>query len=124
MLADHTTVYFWYKLSRVTGKIAGPCHSFFASVGTDAETVGRFGDSITRVGYATVYPGQTAVQVFEMYKAQLDADCRSLGFNGMIVTSIGKREYDSLRRIELRAIDAFLDELAEPAYAGKRMVRR
>jgi hypothetical protein len=42
----------------------------------------------------------------------------------MQLVSIGKREYDSLRRVELKAIDAFLDEFDAPAYAGKRMVRK
>jgi hypothetical protein len=62
--------------------------------------------------------------VFELYKDQLQADCTSLGFDSLLVTSIGKREYDSLRRAELKAIDSFLDDLAAPAYAGKRMVKR
>lgn len=121
---ENKIIYFWYKLSRVTSKLSGQCHNFFASTGTDAETLGRFEDSVTRIGYATVYPGQTTQQVFELYKDQLQADCMQLGFESLIVTSIGKREYDSLRRVELKAIDAFLDELAEPAYAGKRIVKR
>ena len=123
-LMDNKIIYFWYKLSRVTSKLSGKCHDFFASTGTDAETLGRFEDSVTRFGYATVWPGQTTQQVFELYKDQLQAECTSLGFESLIVTSIGKREYDALRRVELKAIDAFLDELAAPAYAGKRMVRK
>jgi hypothetical protein len=123
-LMENKMIYFWYKLSRVTGKVAGKCHKFFASTGTDAETLGRFEDSVTRIGYTTVYPGQTTQHVFEMYKDQIQAEAIHLGFESLIVTSIGKREYDSLRRVELKAIDAFLDELAAPAYAGKRMVKR
>ena len=123
-LMDNKIIYFWYKLSRVTSKLSGKCHDFFASTGTDAETLGRFEDSVTRFGYATVWPGQTTQQVFELCKDQLQAECTSLGFESPIVTSIGNREYDALRRVERKAIDAFLDELAAPAYAGKRMVRK
>lgn len=123
-LMDNKIIYFWYKLSRVTSKLSGKCHDFFASTGTDAETLGRFEDSVTRFGYATVWSGQTTQQVFELCKDQLQAECTSLGFESPIVTSIGKREYDALRRVERKAIDAFLDELAAPAYAGKRMVRK
>ena len=74
-MTENRIMYFWYKLSRVTGKLSGTCHDFFASTGTDAETLGRFEDSVTRFGYATVYPGQTTQQVFELYKDQLQADC-------------------------------------------------
>lgn len=120
---ENRIMYFWYKLTRVTQKV-DVGHKFFASTGTDAETVGRFDDSITRIGYATVFPGQHSKDVFEMYRAQLESDCKQLGFNSITLTSIGKREYDSLRRLELKAIDAFLDEFQAPAYSGKRMVKR
>ena len=123
-MTENKIIYFWYKLARVSGKIVGKSHSFFASTGTDAETLGRFEDSVTRIGYATVYPGQTTQQVFELYKDQLQEDGTRLGFESLIVTSIGKREYDSLRRAELKAIDSFLDAFLEPAYGGKRMVRK
>ena len=122
-MQDYTIMYFWYKLTRVTQKV-DVGHKFFASTGTDAETVGRFDDSLTRIGYATVFTGQSASEVFEMYKTQLDHDREQMGYNAMQLVSIGKREYDSLRRVELKAIDAFLDEFAAPAYAGKRMVRK
>lgn len=120
-MAENKMLYFWYKLTRVSQRFDGK-HSFFATTGTDAETTGRFDDSVTRIGYATIYPGQTASQVFELYKSQLDDDCNKLGFNGLQLVLIGKREYDSFRRTELREIDAFLDDLAAPAFAGK--VRR
>jgi len=121
---ENKFIYFWYKLSRVSGKLSGKSHSFFACTGTDAETLGRFEDSVTRIGYATVYPGQTTQQVFELYKDQLQVDGVRLGFESLVVTSIGKREYDSLQRAELKAIDSFLEDFSEPAYAGKRMVRK
>jgi hypothetical protein len=116
-------MYFWYKLTRVTSKDC-PRHKFFASTGTDAETGGRFDDSITRIGYATIFPGQTSDQVFELYKDQIDSDCKQLGYNAMQLVSISKREYDSFRRLELKAIESFVDEFNAPAYAGKRMVRK
>jgi len=120
-MAGNEFIYFWYKLSRSGQQLKGKCHSFFACTGTDAETTGRFDDSVTRIGYATIYPGQTSAQVFELYKSQLDDDCDRLGFNGLQLVSIGKREYDSFMRTELREIDAFLDELAAPAYTGKKV---
>jgi len=95
---DNKIIYFWYKLSRVTGRLSGKCHKFFATTGTDAETLGRFEDSVTRIGYATVYDGQKSQEVFELYKDQLAADCLTLGFDSMIVTMIGKREYDALSK--------------------------
>jgi len=122
-MTENKFIYFWYKLSRVTSK-AAPCHKFFASTGTDAETLGRFEDSVTRIGYATVWPGQTTQQVFELYKDQIQAEGIHLGFDSLLVTSIGKREYDSLNGAELKAIDAFKKAFYAPAYAGKRMVRK
>lgn len=122
-LMENKFIYFWYKLTRVTQKV-GVSHKFFASTGTDAETVGRFDDSITRIGYATIFAGQHASDVFEMYKTQLDHDREEMGYNAMQLVSIGKREYDSLRRVELKAVDSFRDEFDAPAYAGKRMVRK
>ena len=123
-MTENRIMYFWYKLSRVTGKLSGKCHDFFASTGTDAETLGRFEDSVTRIGYATIYDGQTGQQVFELYKDQLSVECNELGFDSLIVTAIGKREYDALNRTEHRAVDSFRDEFEAPAYAGKRMVRK
>ena len=123
-MTENRIIYFWYKLSRVTGKLTGKCHKFFASTGTDAETLGRFEDSVTSLGYATVYEGQTGQQVFELYKDQLSDDCERLGFDSMQLVAIGKREYDSLVRVELKAIEAFEDEFEAPAYVGKRMVRK
>lgn len=123
-MTENKIIYFWYKLSRVTSKITSKCHKFFASTGTDAETLGRFEDSVTRIGYATIYDGQTGQQVFELYKEQLQADCIRLGFESLIVTSIGKRQYDALNRTEHRAVNSFRDEFDAPAYAGKRMVKR
>jgi hypothetical protein len=122
MLAMSTMIYFWYKLTRIGDKVSN--HKFFACTGTDAETIGRFDDSITRIGYATIYPGQTSHEVFGLYQEQLLDDCQRLGFQSLIVVAIGKREYDSLRRVEMAAMDDFWEALAEPAYSGKRMVKR
>lgn len=120
---ENQMMYFWYKLTRVTQKV-GVSHKFFASTGTDAETVGRFDDSVTRIGYAIVWPGQTTQQVFELYKDQLQEDGIRLGFGSLIVTPIGKREYDSLNGAELKEVDAFKKAFYAPAYSGKRMVRK
>jgi hypothetical protein len=64
MLWNDNKIYVWMQFSRVSGKV-GSCN-FFAHPNSDAKATGQFNDSITRVGFATVYPGQSKQEVFEL----------------------------------------------------------
>jgi hypothetical protein len=115
-------MHFWIRLTRVTDKAPG--HKFFACTGTDAETTGRFCESLVRVGFATVYDGQKQQQVFDLYKDAVVNEANEQGFSNVLVTQIGKREYDAFFKSELRDVEAFDDALAAPAYRGERMIRK
>ena len=122
MFKREETMYFWWKIGRVADK--SPSHQFFASTGTDAETTGRFTDSVTRVGFSTVYGHQSKHEVFEKYQQQVIADAQSLGFDNVQVVSITRREYDAFYRGESIACELFHNTYSEPAYTGERMIRK
>jgi hypothetical protein len=115
-------IYVYMQFSRVTGQ-AGP-HCFYGWTGCDSETVGRFGDSITRLGYASVYPGQTKEQVFESYKEQVIEDATRLGYTTHRVFLIGRKDYQAMYRSELQDAEEFVEAFYSPAYQGKRMVKK
>ena len=122
MFRKDELMYFWIRLSRVTGKAPG--HSFFACTGTDAETTGRFTDQVIKIGFATVYDGQSKEKVFELYKSHILHEAEQDGWTNNTIAMIGKREYDSFRREELRDKEAFEDCFNAPAYEGKTRIKK
>lgn len=122
MFRKNEMMYFWWKIGRVADKV--PCHKFFASTGTDAETTGRFTDSVTRVGFSTVYDYQSKHAVFERYQQQVISDARALGYDNVQVVSITRREFETFNRQESIACELFYNSYLEPAYQGERKVKK
>jgi len=120
LLWSDDRIYFWMQFSRVFGK-AGP-HKFFACTGTDAETTGRFCDSVTRVGFATVFPGQTTAEVFELYKSEVMRDAEQAGFTNNKIVTIRRRDYQAFLREFATKAEEFAEQFYGKAYEGK--VRR
>jgi hypothetical protein len=122
MLWNDNKIYVWMQFSRVSGKV-GKC-DFFAHPNSDAKATGQFNDSITRVGFATVYPGQTKDEVFNLYREQAIEDAQQRGFTNNKVVPIRRRDYQAFLRSELIDAEEFLGAYYAPAYQGKRMVRK
>jgi len=97
-------LYFWCRLRRVTG-IADKPHKWYATVGTDAETTGRFDDSITYVGFATDSGGQCQAVVASMWKHAQMRYGESIGFDHCFIVAITEKEYEIWTR-ELGEVEA------------------
>ena len=91
------TLYFWCQLKRVTGRSDKP-HTWYASVGTDAETTGRFDDSITYVGFATAWENQSQTLVARKWKNDQIRYGKSIGFNHCLIVEIDEKEYQVFAR--------------------------
>jgi len=85
-------LYFWCRLRRVTG-IADKPHKWYAAVGTDAETTGRFDDSITYVGFATASGGQCQAVAASTWKNEQIRYGESIGFDHCLIVAITEKEY-------------------------------
>ena len=90
-------LYFWVRLTRVTGRCDVP-HKWHATTGTDAETLGRFDDSITYAGFTTVWPHQSELQVAAKYREEQIQHGLNNGFNQALIVAINAREYEALTR--------------------------
>jgi hypothetical protein len=121
-LWGETTLYFWMKFSRATGRSAP--HSFYASCGTDAETTGWFNESITKIGFCTVAYGQTSAEAFARYKNEVFCDAESMGFNNNLVIKITRKEYVSFARSIYSETMSLDEQFASPAYAGERRCKK
>jgi hypothetical protein len=115
-------LYFWMQFSRTSGKV-GKC-DFFAHPNTDAKATGQFNDCITRVGYATVYPGQTKEEVFDQYKREVFEDAESHGWNNNKLISISRRDYQVTLKKQLREMADLEEQYLQPAYVGERMIKK
>ena len=90
-------LYFWVRLTRVTGRCDAP-HKWHATTGTDAETLGRFDDSITYVGFTTVWPHQSELQVAAKYRDEQIQHGLNIGFNQALIVAINAQDYEALTR--------------------------
>ena len=90
-------LYFWVRLTRVTGRCDVP-HKWHATTGTDAETIGRFDDSISYVGFTTVWPHQSELQVAAKYREEQIRHGRDIGFDQALIVQINARDYEVLTR--------------------------
>lgn len=90
-------LYFWCKLTRVTGKVDKP-HKWHATVGTDAEVTGRFDDSITFVGFATAWGNQSHTMVASKWKNEQIRYGESIGFDHCLIVAITEIEYQHWTR--------------------------
>lgn len=90
-------LYFWVRLTRVTGRCDVP-HKWHATTGTDAETIGRFDDSISYVGFTTVWPHQSELQVAAKYREEQIQHGRNMGFDQALIVQINARDYEVLTR--------------------------
>ena len=90
-------LYFWVRLTRVTGRCDVP-HKWHATTGTDAETIGRFDDSITYVGFTTVWPHQSELQVAAKYREEQIQHGLNIGFNQALIVAINAQDYEALTR--------------------------
>jgi hypothetical protein len=90
-------LYFWCQLRRVTGKSDKP-HQWYATVGTDAETTGRFDDSITYVGYDTLKGNQSESSLASRFKHCQISYGHSIGFDHCLIVSITEKEYENYKR--------------------------
>ena len=97
-------LYFWCRLTRVTGKADKP-HKWYATVGTDAETTGRFDDSITYVGFATARGNQCQAVVASKWKNEQIRYGESIGFDHCMIVAISEKEYEVFTR-ELSEVQA------------------
>lgn len=86
-------LYFWCRITRCTGP-SPKCHRFYAACGSDAETTGRFDDSVVFVGYATCFHGQRREEVAQAYIDDINRHARANGFNVKPwVIEIQEKEY-------------------------------
>ena len=90
-------LYFWVRLTRVTGRCDAP-HKWHATTGTDAETLGRFDDSITYVGFTTVWPHQSELQVAAKYRDEQIQHGLNIGFEQALIVAINAQDYEVLTR--------------------------
>ena len=90
-------LYFWVRLTRVTGRCDVP-HKWHATTGTDAETLGRFDDSITYVGFTTVWPHQSELQVAAKYRDEQIQHGLNIGFEQALIVAINAQDYEVLTR--------------------------
>ena len=90
-------LYFWVRLTRVTGRCDVP-HKWHATPGTDAETIGRFDDSISYVGFTTVWPHQSELQVAAKYREDQIRHGRNIGFDQSLIVQINETDYEVLTR--------------------------
>ena len=90
-------LYFWVRLTRVTGRCDVP-HKWHATTGTDAETLGRFDDSITYAGFTTVWPHQSELQVAAKYRDEQIQHGLNIGFEQALIVAINAQDYEVLTR--------------------------
>ena len=86
-------LYFWVKLTRVTGRVGKGWHPSSTCDNSDAMASGIFSDSLTYVGYATVFAGQNRSDVFRKWSAEERANGVALGFTHADIHEISEREY-------------------------------
>jgi hypothetical protein len=90
-------VYFWTKMSRVTGGANVP-NSWHAWLNTDAKATGLFDDSVTQVYSVTARLGQTVESVTHEFQRWFERHRQACGYSGVLVVVISRREYDSWNR--------------------------
>jgi hypothetical protein len=86
-------LYFWVRMRRVFGKSPAR-HTWYAACGTDAETTGRFDDSVTRVSFVDRNMLESASAAAERHKTTIHVQACRLGFNDIMIVSISGREYE------------------------------
>lgn len=112
-------MYFRWKITRTTGLDDMP-HKWHAKPGTDAETEGRFSDSVTGFGSMTVYPGQSYEQVFQLYEEKIRHGCEDIGYDSHEVKQITLDEFETdsdIKYFQIRNLDA---QFFSPAYEGAK----
>lgn len=94
-------LYFWVKLSRVTGKVGmlksgKPWRPSSTADNCDAKTTGLFDDSITFVDFATVGPchcDQCISIESKMFRLAQIQRGESMGFHNCMIVAITEKEY-------------------------------
>ena len=95
-------LYFWVKLTRVTGRVGKGWHPSSTSDNSDAMASGIFSDSVTYVGFTTVLAGQNRGEVTRKYKAAERANGVAIGFLHAHIQEISEREYKFiLKKLEV-----------------------
>jgi len=86
-------IYFWAKMTRVTGQ-APKDHRWYASCGTDAETTGRFCESVEWADYA-IYKSECHKRIVaDAFIADVHRHAKDNGFNTKPwVIEIQEKEY-------------------------------
>ena len=86
-------LYFWVKLTRVTGKVGAGWHPSSTTDNSDAMASGIFSDSVTYVGFTTVFAGQNRSEVAGKWSAKERANGVAMGFPHADIVEISEREY-------------------------------
>ena len=86
-------IYFWVKLTRVTGRVGKGWHPSSTTDNSDAMASGIFSDSVNYVGFATVFAGQSRSDVAGKWSAAERANGVAMGFPHALITEISEREY-------------------------------
>lgn len=124
MLLWDNTVYVWYKLTRVTGKVGKCTKDTFASVKSDAAATGVFSDSVERVITITINSRTSKEEAFRLYKEALIENAIRDGYMIQRVLSIPRKEYKILLNEWLKKTIELDEEFYAPAYEGKRTTKR
>ena len=105
-------LYFWVKLSRVTGRVGmlksgRPWRPSSTADNSDAKTTGIFDDSITYVEFATVGPchcNQCQSIESKMFRLAQIQRGESMGFSNCTIVAITEKEYRVFtRELEVQA---------------------
>ena len=86
-------IYFWVKLTRVTGKVGKGWHPSSTTDNSDAMATGIFSDSVNYVGFATVFAGQSRNHVAGKWSSRERANGVAMGFPHADIVEISEREY-------------------------------
>lgn len=86
-------LYFWVKLTRVTGRVGKGWHPSSTSDNSDAMATGIFSDSVTYVGFTTVFDGQRRSDVAGKWSAEERANGVAMGFPHAHINEISEQEY-------------------------------
>jgi hypothetical protein len=92
-------LYFWVKLTRVTGKVGAMSPSGWRPMlATDAQATGIFNDTVEGVYFQTVLPSFTEHQIREKFQTEVSFLAIECGFHSYQVVTISESEYYALQR--------------------------
>ena len=92
-------LYFWVKLTRTTGKVGAMSPSGWRPMlNTDAQATGIFNDTVERVYFKTVCPGQTEYHVRGVFQTEVYCHSIDCGFESYQVVTISETDYYAFQR--------------------------